>query len=169
MLKRMRKTALTLFLLTALLPSSAAATNSLDTTDAAQKVTAELTEYRGQLRMIKQKEQTIRILKHQINDQSYELRQLLRKANDRKLTAGLEQQFATFDRKRSEANLLQEQGDRLKKSIHAARINRDLKRLRLLTAELDQLKMKQLERLREANQEVEELLAQVQERANRRK
>lgn len=128
-----------------------------------QETTAELTRFRGQLGAIKQKEHNIRHLNHQMRDNSYELRKLLRKA-DKEFQQDVDGKLQSFHTTLKQAYALHKQGEALKKRIHAARQKRDLKQLRALMGELDSLKGKQLEHLRQANQELQTQLERVKER-----
>ncbi|ARU63249.1 hypothetical protein CBW65_21405 [Tumebacillus avium] len=131
--------------------------------DVTQQTTAELTKFRGQLGAIKQKEHNIRHLNHQMRDNSYELRKLLRKA-DKEFQRDVDGKLQSFHANLKQAYALHKQGEALKKQIHAARQKRDLKQLRALMGELDSLKGKQLEYLRLANQELQTELERVKER-----
>ncbi|ASS74975.1 hypothetical protein CIG75_08230 [Tumebacillus algifaecis] len=151
-------------LLTVLIVSVSAVASAetvLEQPPVTQETKAELTELRGQLGSIKQKEHHIRQLNHQMRDNRYELRQLLHDGGDKGLHAQVEQELQSFHKRLNSAYVLHKQGEALKKKIQAARSERDLKRLRTLTGELERLKGKQLELLRMAHQDLKGVLERV--------
>jgi hypothetical protein len=166
-MKRWLHMATSLLLLTMLTVSTATPARAEIVPDkpvVSQEVKAELIELRGQLHSIKQKEHTIRQFNHRMKTDSRKLRQLVRKADDKQLKEQVYIELKSFHDNLRAAYQLHKQGEELKKKIQSARINRDLKQLRTLTGQLDELKTRQLEHLRAANQDLLKEVERVKDR-----